>query len=76
MQEVRVINGHEYIFELTENEIVGREISAQTFTGYSIKHETDGYITKFYKFFNGEKKEIGKLFYDPDAYKFHLFKSS
>ena len=49
MQEVRVINGHEYIFELTENEIVGREISAQTFTGYSIKHETDGYITKFYK---------------------------
>jgi hypothetical protein len=74
MQEVQIINGHEYTVEVTENELLARQISAQEFCGYSIKHATDLYITKFYKCFGNEKKEIGKILYDPYTAKFHLFK--
>lgn len=74
MKEIQVINGVEYAVEVTENEILAREISAKEYSGYQIKHATDFYVTKFYKCFAGEKKEIGKLFYNPDQSKFHLYK--
>jgi hypothetical protein len=74
MQEIQIINGHEYTVEVTENELLARQISGQSFNGYSIKHATDIYTTKFYKCFANKKKEIGKLFYDTDTAKFHLYK--
>lgn len=74
MQEIIVINGHEYPVEVTENELLAREIVRQDFGNFRIEHSTDCYITRFYKVFGGEKKEIGKLFYDIDTAKFHLFK--
>lgn len=93
MEEKIIVNGREYTVWITENEQLAREICAQTFNGYSLKHATNAYMTKFYKVFgathvdifdeNGNptkitkwanKKEIGQLYYDPDAHKYHLFK--
>lgn len=74
MEEKIIINGREYTVYVTENEQLAREICAQTFNGYSLKHATNAYMTKFYKVFGNEKKEIGQLYYDPDAHKYHLFK--
>ena len=74
MDEIRVINGIEYKFCITENEILAREIRKLQFTGFRIVANTDGYITEFYKVFGNEKKLIGKLLYNPDNYKFSLWK--
>ena len=74
MIETRIINGTSYDFEVPENEIMAREIIAKKFDDYEIKRITEFYKTTFYKCFNGEKKEIGRLFYDCESGKFHLFK--
>ena len=74
MEEKVIINGREYSVYVTENEQLAREICAQSFNGYSLKHATNAYMTKFYKVFGNDKKEIGQLYYDPDAHKYHLFK--
>ncbi len=74
MEEKIIVNGHEYTVYITENEQLAREICAQSFNGYSLKHATSGYMTKFYKVFGNDKKEIGQLYYDPDTHKYHLFK--
>lgn len=74
MDEKVIINGREYTVYVTENELLAREICAQSFNGYSLKHSTNAYMTKFYKVFGEEKKEIGQLYYDPDTHKYHLFK--
>lgn len=73
MEEIRVINGHKYTFEVTENEILAREISGE-YDGFKICHESDGYGTKFYKVFGTEKKQIGTLYYNPDNGKYSLWK--
>lgn len=73
MEEIREINGLTYTFEVTENEILAREISKE-YNGFRINHITDGYSTKFYKVFGSEKKEIGTLYYNPDNAKFSLWK--
>lgn len=64
MDEIRVINGIEYKFCVTENEILAREIRKLEFSGFRIVANTDGYITEFYKVFGNEKKLIGKLLYN------------
>lgn len=74
MEEKVIINGREYTVYVTENEQLAREICAQSFNGYELKHATNAYMTKFYKVFGNEKKEIGQLYYDPDTHKYHLFK--
>ena len=74
MEEIIIVNGREYSVYVTENEILAREISKQNYPGYEIKHATSGYLTKFYKVFGKEKKEIGQLLYDVDKHKYHLFK--
>lgn len=74
MDEIRVINGIEYKYHVTENEILAREIRKLEFSGYRIAANTDGYATEFYKIFGDEKKLIGKLYYNPDNYKFSLWK--
>lgn len=73
MEEIRVINGHKYTFEVTENEVLAREISGE-YDGYKICHISDGYGTKFFKVFAGEKKQIGALYYNPDDGKYSLWK--
>lgn len=74
MDEIRVINGVEYKFCVTENEILAREIRKLEFSGYKIVGVSDGYKTEFYKVFGNEKKQIGVLYYDPDKCKFSLWK--
>lgn len=74
MEEIRVVNGREYTFYITENEILAREISGQDYKGFTIKHLTSGYCTKFYKVVGTEKKEIGTLYYNPDNGKYSLWK--
>ena len=74
MEEIRIINGKEYKFEVTENEILAREIRKLNFDGYKITAVTDCYSTEFYKVFENEKKLIGKLIYNPANYKFSLWK--
>lgn len=73
MEEIRIINGHKYTFEATENEILAREISGQ-YDGFKICHISDGYGTKFFKVFGAEKKQIGDLYYNPDNGKYTLWK--
>ena len=73
MEEIRIINGHKYTFEVTENEILAREISGQ-YDGFKICHISDGYGTKFFKVFGAEKKQIGDLYYNPDNGKYTLWK--
>ena len=73
MEEIRIINGHKYTFEVTENELLAREISGE-YESFKICHVSDGYGTKFFKVFNGEKKQIGALYYDPDNGKYSLWK--
>ena len=63
MEEIKVINGKEYKFEVTENEILAREIRKLNFAGYKIAAVTDCYSTEFYKIFGNEKKLIGKLIF-------------
>lgn len=74
MDEIRVINGVEYKFYVTENEILAREIQKLKFSGYKIVGVTDGYKTEFYKVFDDKKKQIGVLYYDPAKCKFSLWK--
>lgn len=74
MEEIRIINGKEYKFEVTENEILAREIRKLDFDGYKITAVTDCYSTEFYKVFGNEKNLIGKLIYNPANYKFSLWK--
>ena len=74
MEEIKVINGKEYKFEVTENEILAREIRKLNFAGYKIAAVTDCYSTEFYKIFGNEKKLIGKLIYNPANYIFSLWK--
>lgn len=57
MDEKVIINGREYTVYVTENELLAREICAQSFNGYSLKHSTNAYMTKFYKVFGEEKKK-------------------
>ena len=73
MEEIRIINGRKYSFEITENELLAREISGE-YDGFKICHVSDGYSTKFFKVFNGEKKQIGTLYYNYDSGKFSLWK--
>ena len=73
MEEIRIINGRKYSFEITENELLAREISGE-YDGFKICHISDGYSTKFFKVFNGEKKQIGTLYYNYDNGKFSLWK--
>lgn len=73
MEEIRIINGHKYTFEVTENEILAREISGQ-YDDFKICHISDGYGTKFFKVFGAEKKQIGDLYYNPDNGKYTLWK--
>jgi len=73
MEEIRIINGRKYSFEITENELLAREISGE-YEGFKICHISDGYSTKFFKVFNGEKKQIGTLYYNYDNGKFSLWK--
>lgn len=74
MEETKIINGIEYTFYVTENEILAREINKLEFQGYRIIGVSDGYSTNFYKVFENEKKLIGKLYYNPDNHKFALWK--
>lgn len=74
MQEIRVINGIEYTFEITENVIFAREVCKQQYNGFKIEHETSCYQTNFYKVFGGERKHLGLLIYDADTGKFNLWK--
>lgn len=73
MEEIRIINGREYKVVVTENELLAREIRGE-YGGYRIGYRTDGYTTNFLKIFGNEKKEIGKIIYDPDTAKFSLWK--
>ena len=73
MEEIRIINGLKYTFEVTENEVLARQISGE-YDGFKICHVSDGYSTKFFKVFNGEKKQIGTLYYNYDNGKFSLWK--
>ncbi len=73
MEEIRIINGREYKVVVTENELLAREIKGE-YGGYRIGYRTDGYTTNFLKIFGNEKKEIGKIIYDPDTAKFSLWK--
>lgn len=74
MQEIRIINGIEYIFEVTENFMFAQEVCKQEFNGYKIKHETSCYTTNFYKVFGNERKHIGLLEYCQNNGKFYLWK--
>lgn len=73
MEEIRIINGREYKVVVTENELLAREIRGE-YGSYRIGYRTDGYTTNFLKIFGNEKKEIGKIIYDPDTAKFSLWK--
>lgn len=78
MQITKVINGHEYTFEVPQNAITAKEI-CRSYDGYKIECEISCNTTWFYKINTGftvdkTPKMIGQLSYNPETERMTLYK--
>lgn len=78
MEIKKIINGHEYTFEVPQNFIVAEEIKGN-YDGYKIIHETNCYSSTLYKantnFYEKKKMQnIGILVFNPETEKITLHK--
>ena len=70
-EQTETINGYQFV--IPYNEIIARQIDYDGMD-YKLKHSTDCYCTEIFKIFGREKKNIGKLIFNPDTKRLVLHK--